>query len=267
MSFFRLKGYEWRRPKHQAGSNRWVSRFFTLAAAVIVLMVNGVWLIAAISVPMPSHPEANRWNRPAVSYLATDDGTGRRSEAATTLLTRSPVLLALPTPVGYSGPLLEKASLEKLPAFNDKPSEFLRTLAEPFQVGPYGKSFRSLEVMVGRPRPQAVPTPDRSPGALGRDTPSSVPPLAAYWLDAPSVSARALSIPGAETAAPWEAQVFLYVNDEGRVEKAFLERPTAQPSINSALLHAVRSLVFDDAPAGGGRLLVRYQPPSARKDG
>lgn len=262
MNNFTLRTYRYERSKR----NRWVSRFFTLAAAVIVLFIHAAWFYVA-AVLQPDHAP----DRPEKVHVFSYMNEGDTSDVSDVRLIRSPVLLSLPTRVGFSGPLLGNASLEQSPSFREQPAEFLGDLEEPFEVEPYGKSQRALKELAQKPRP------DKTPGYVRDDEGAQTlntmthEGLVAYWMDQPTLVSEEIVV-APDTASwgtdPWAAVLYVCVNANAQASQALLETPAPEKLINTELIRAVRGTVFTTRPQGGcGRLMIRYNPVSPAEKG
>lgn len=259
MNNFTLRTYRFERPKHLQGSTYWVSRFFTLSAMVIIFFIHALWLFVA-AVQHPVKFGAAHENRHVVSYMTKP----LEPDMLDVRLVRSPVLLSLPTRVGFSGPLLSSANLNRPPDFREQSTEFLGKPEQPFQLDPYGKSPRELKDLARDPRPGQTPrSVEGKPGAPVMDT-HARSDMTVYWMNEPVISTVSIDIPADPEelgGVPWEAVVYVCLNEYGSVTQALLENPTPDEFVNAEVLRAVRSVLFKVRPEGMcGRLMIHYAP-------
>lgn len=162
----------------------------------------------------------------------------------------SPVLFALPSPVGFSSD--DRHSLDRAPAALAgarppplllgrtpglaAPPDFLRSLTQTV-------SLAASEPVWNPPSTRTFATPAGATGFVVR----------IYWPDgAPAIRG---GLPGAGVLAPvlqdrpWELGAVLVFDDRGDVRNVFIEKPTPSRDRNEAVARALRAIRID----GGGR--------------
>jgi len=270
MTSFAIRSALETRPRHQAGSNRWVSRFFTLSAAVIVLLIHALWMLAAASYNPEYRAKKSRSTVPDLYFMGDASSTAPWADSINTLLIRSPILMSLPTGVGFSSPLLQDAQLDQPPRFVEKPVEFLRSLPKPFEAGAYGESHRELKVMVRMPRAVSVPGQDALPQNYIVSPEAKAGRIMMYWLGRPDQVVETfpdeqdLNWAGSQ---PWEAMLYICFDQAGWVDDVLLEKPTPLNDANDRVLRMARGRSFNEAMAGDcGRLVAKFIPAGMAGD-
>lgn len=269
MNTFALKSGLETRPRYHARSNRWVSRFFTLAAAVIVVTIHLGWILAASGrVSSGWRPERSRSRVPEVAFLGPAPvAPGQQYDDVRVI--ESPVLMSLPTGIGFSGPLAGSVKATQTPLFKDEPTVFLRSPSAPFAVDPYGETLRKLGKTVTEPRMPTLPPTDPMPQSeLGAAPAESR--ILMYWADRSGVP---VAFPGAKVpewagTQPWEAVLFVSYSPDGWISHVMLEKPTPSKEANDNLLRMVRASGIEPPGATGqARLVVRFMPAGKAEGG
>jgi len=252
------------RPRHPAGSNRWVSRFFTLSAAVIVLMIHALWMLAAASYNPENRMKKSRMTAPEVYFMSDGPSVASSSERMNSRLFRSPILMSLPTRVGFSSPMFNGAQVELPPRFTEKQVEFLRSLPKPFQAGAYGESRRDLNVLAKTTRTVSVPGQDALPENFLAPAVDETSRILMYWSGRPDKVVE--TIPDEKDlewagSQPWEATLYVCFDSSGWVDHVFLEKPTPLKDANDRVLRMARGRSYDEAMAGEcGWLVAKFMP-------
>ena len=215
-----------------------------LAAFALAALLHAIWWYTLARpwtldlAPTPLTPS------PRLTYLP--ESTARSAAR----LIGSPVLFALPTPVGFSGD--DRRSLDRAPAAlqgarreplllersatRDAPPDFLRSLTQTVSVAEEEPAWIP-------PSTRTFATPAGATGFVVR----------IYWPDgAPAIRG---GLPGAGVLAPvlqdrpWELGAMLVFDERGDVRHVFIEKPTPSRDRNEALARALRGIRID----GGGR--------------
>jgi len=252
------------RPRYLAKNNRWVSRFFTLSAAIIVLIIHALWMLAAAGYNPENRGTKKNMSAPEVYFMSDVPLVASATDSINSRLFRSPVLMSLPTGIGFSGPMLKGAQLEQPPRFIEKPVEFLRSLPKPFEAGAYGESHRDLKVLAKTTRTVSVPGQDALPENFMVPAADATSRIVMYWPGRPDKvveifpDEQDLKWAGSQ---PWEATVFICFDSSGWVEDVLLEKPTPLKDANDRVLRMARGRSVDDAMAGEcGRIVAKFIP-------
>ncbi len=216
-------------------NNSW-SRWIVLS--VVVLFGQSVWLYALSA---PSWPQGMQNPAPIATWTwIAADLVKPDAHVSNVPSYRSPSLIALPNMDGFSRTLLmESVSVE--PPLEPPPDLSLR-LKKPVQRQDSGTAIKQLS------RIYAAPGIARETVLHARDRKGEPPydPKRSLHMTWRIRSVRALeSIPPAEegllNAPPWHAEVSLYVDANGLVRQAFLERRTSSDKLDSVLLRMVHT--------------------------
>lgn len=258
------------RTRHQAGSNRWVSRFFTLSAAVIVLIIHLLWVLAAAGYHPENRAKNHRMAAPEIYFMSDNPDHGDAAASTDARLIRSPILMSLPTSVGFSGPLIQNARLDQPPRFIEKPVEFLRQLPQPFEAGEFGESLRRLKQLSSTPRTINLPEREPLPPDVIRPMDQSSGRVLMYWLNHPEQGVE--TIPGEQDIAwagdqPWESMLYVCFDRDGWVNHVMIEKPASLKTVNDRVLRMTRGRGHDGAMADKcDWLVVKFIPASTGGD-
>ena len=206
---------------------------------------------------------------PRVTYLPGTEGLGGRSAQADLRALWSPVLFALPTPMGFSRGATNSDVAWRPP--------LQQTQSEP--------------VLLTRPPPAPAALMAVTPGLLARRAaapPALVPAEPPVFAGAPAATGRVWQVvlgdglagirwqqqplpeaPAEDGESLWEAGAQLEISREGVVQHVWLDTPTASAQVNDLLLHALlgwRSV--PEAKARSGRVVLRcLRRPALRSSG
>lgn len=185
------------------------------------------------------------------------------------LTLRSPSLFALPSPAGFSRPVLAETIGHRPPVHGPVETAMVLT--------------RTMRPLVQGPAVTADPLADRTrmvtsddaiwlrPSTVRREPPPPVMPLVSKPLrpliepgfDWTERKFEKQVIPeGAALWGPtsWEAEAYLRVDEEGAVQQVLLDRRTADMGVNERLVRMIRAWrLAPAATATSGRLLLRYR--------
>lgn len=249
----------------------WKFRVMLAAAMGGVVVFHVVWLMTAMRT-VQTHPKggALRFTAPSVSYLGNPDALSKDT-ADDVRQVRSPILFALPTHVGFSGPLLAEARGLAPPSMVPDVPPRIRTLDQPFTALPFGASMRDLKQLMQTPRTMPVPRPvdEAVTGSATQGVASKA--FLVYWMDRPDQSLESIPVSGTETWAgrmAWDMVLFVCFDDDGLIKQVMIEKPSPYQDVTTAVLRIARGMTFG-APMYGecGRLVVVYRPAEERADG
>ncbi len=244
----------------------WRFRVVLAAAVAGVVFLHAVWLIIATNaIDVNPSMATLRSSAPVISYLGHPDLLPRGA-ADDVRQVRSPVLFALPTHVGFSGPLLADAQGLAPPSMVPDEPPRIRVLDEPFTASPFGASLRDMKQLIKSPRIMPVPYPsDESPPLTA---PSGVVSntLMVYWMDRPDQQQESIPAYGTDNwvgRVAWEMVLFVCFDSDGLIRQVMIEKPSPYQDVTAAVLRIARGMTFgaplyDDC----GRLVVVYHPPA-----
>jgi hypothetical protein len=235
-------------------------RLLFVLAALLVVAFHRLWWTFMPGVVEDAAPAAPAFGQQAVlRYLGQPPPNAWHADVRRV---RSPVLFALPSEVGYSAPLLGPAQMIPPPTVPRGELQWLRPAPPPPESEPFGASVRTLATLAAslppvvwdvRP-PLSAPSPHVEAGSSFRVS----------WLDHAGEPANFIPADGSTGWAgtePWEAMLYLCVDDRGWATEVLLEQPTQFKDANATLLRIGRGMRFASlAPYGCGRLVVRYRP-------
>lgn len=228
------------------------------------LIFQAVWWIgltprpAESPAPDPAPPRVSLWRLPLL------DGD-EHDPAEDPISLWSPVLFALPSPVGFSRPLMMASSGLRPPV--QPPLDASMLLDRPSFV-------RSDDpaVILDAPFPESHPR-HRDPGLRppGRDGfPRPVGPrdpvLRVFFsggLNENDFEERSLPVDAMEPGtSPWEIEAFLSVDEHGNVNRVILEKRAEDEQINRSITRALYAWRMDSekAPASGRLRLYLVAP-------
>lgn len=246
----------------------WRFRLVVTASVAGVVLVHALWLgVASRAIPLTSMPALPRPSVPVISYLG-DGERDARDLASDVRQIRSPVLFALPTPVGFSGPLLSEAGGLPPPSMVPDDPPRIRQLDQPFAASPFGASRRNLAQLMEVPRTLPVPRPyDEVNDDVGRGSVSNHV-FMVYWQDRPDRAPEAIPASGSEVWAgrsAWDMVLFVCFDEDGLITQVMVEKPSPYQDVTAAVLRIARGMTFGSPMHGDcGHLVVVYQPAGAR---
>jgi len=249
----------------------WKFRIILASAIGGVVLLHTAWLITASrAFQFNSNGETLRSTAPVLSFLGTPDESSREL-ADDVRQVRSPVLFALPTHVGFSGPLLAQAQGRAPPSLVPDVPPRIRELDKPFTASPFGASMRDLEQLMKMPRTMPVPSPmeEAMTGSVTQGVASKA--FLVYWMDRPDQSLESIPVSGSETWAgrmAWDMVLFVCFDVDGLIKQVMIEKPSPYQDVTAAVLRIARGMTFG-APMFGdcGRLVVVYRPADGRTEG
>ncbi len=203
---------------------------------------------------------------PRVAFLGDPPASGSTADAR---LLYSPVLFALPTSIGFSGPMLAAAGSGEPPVEVPAPPPRIRMPDQPFSAPSFGASSRSLVNLVDQPRPFPAPAPlepeDRSPSAT-----TPVNAFTVYWPDRPEQPRELIPVEASAAWAgrtPWDMVLYVCFDADGLIRQVMVEKPSPYQDVTAAVLRIARGMVFGaPLPDQCGRLIVAFQPATEKKD-
>lgn len=235
-----------------------IARHDATAAAAVMLLAAGLWWafveVGSGSGPLPAKrsPLAIRWMPSAPSETAhawMEDVRG----------VSSPVLFALPTPIGFSrGQLQWDAPALSMDAVSGDPA--LPSSAWPIQsLARLDPPTLAETIRLARrlDRPRVDGTPELVlPGPTGAV-------LVVVWERIDGVS-RTLTVPVSSGSVwvadgPWEARAQVRVDGEGWPQHILLEDTGAGRNRETQLVQMLRQMNFGASTARDGSLYVRYE--------
>jgi len=250
-------------------THRWV----TVIAITIGVAMHGVWLaVASFNLDLELfEPDKESEPLPEVSFLGTPVSDGTSQSVHDIRLIRSPVLFALPTHVGFSGPLLDQADLKQPPEREELPMLLLRPLEKPFQSSAYGASARNLNKMAQQPRSLPMPPLTDESADIAGERVNQDNLFLLYWVDRPDVAVQTIPIPNGTPWAgteSWEMVLYIGCDPEGFVDYVIIEKPGPAADINQAALRISRQLSLTNPQKDScGRLVIKYLPSAEEQDG
>ncbi|HMO04195.1 MAG TPA: hypothetical protein PKC67_01950 [Kiritimatiellia bacterium] len=236
----------------------------------VVLAAHLAWLGLAWRPVTVSTPERSvRAAPPGVTFLGDPPAIEPASYAADARLLYSPVLFALPTAIGFSGPMLAAAGTKQPPVELPTPSPRIRDLDQPFAASPFGASSRSLVNLIEQPRPFPAPPPREPEDVL---PPATIPMNAftVYWPDRPEQPREFIPVDAAATwvgRTAWDMVLYVCFDADGLIRQVMVEKPSPYQDVTAAVLRIARGMVFGaPMPDQCGRLIVAFQPAPEKKD-
>jgi hypothetical protein len=249
----------------------WRFRLVVAASVFVVVLVHALWLgVASRAITLPSAPVLPRPSVPVVSYLGASERDARNL-ASDVRQIRSPVLFALPTPVGFSGPLLSDAGGLPPPSMLPDDPPRMRQLEQPFVAAPFGASRRTLTQLTEVPRALPVPRPYDEGNDVARLGLVSNHAFMVYWMDRPDQAPESIPASGSAVWAgrsAWDMVLFVCFDDGGLITQVMVEKPSPYQDVTAAVLRIARGMVFGSPMHGDcGRLVVVYQPAAVARGG
>jgi hypothetical protein len=235
-------------------------RYVWIWAVILAVAWHAFWWLALTPrrVPLPfGSSTAVR-----VTYLPAKPANGaevRMVEEAR--MVSSPVLFALPTPMGFSGPVLAKELALRPPVEASGDSALI--LPSPLGEATLPTVPSAPRVRAGEVRAWSALVPssppvfariDREPRRGRVDVEFS-----AELLPSDAGTERTLEMGDVPEARAWEAVAYVVVDEQGKVLQLFMEPPAPSPAWNALLVQALRRLEFEPATASRrGRLFLQY---------
>jgi hypothetical protein len=172
----------------------------------------------------------------------------------------SPVLFSVPTPMGFSAPLLTGAAAFGPPDKPDASPPFLAVRETDLPPAGFAADVSSLL----RPSVAALPVRVVAAPAFPSRRPATNNVIQIMWSEAHGgLRYQAVDVGNAAPwtdRKPWDAQALLELDGQGTVRHVFLEKATAQKERNAALIRILSTLRMEPtSTARTGRVTVRYE--------
>lgn len=227
-----------------------------LALALVLHLLWAVWMPAPRTLRGGAPPRAI----PAMRYEAVSSWRelqhARRDDPR---LLRSSALFALPTPLGFSGPVLDQ-DIRYAPAFADAAWSATSSLRRVLVLGQATVAPPWAVPATGRVALAVVQSPVF--GAIARQ---AVNTMEVSWsADFSGALPRLLPVSDLVLADPasWEQSVAVRYDDKGALREAFLDPPGPRPDRNAAVVRLLHTLAPPPGAAGrSGRVVLRYSGP------
>ncbi|HMO52348.1 MAG TPA: hypothetical protein PKE26_14310 [Kiritimatiellia bacterium] len=238
----------------RAGGLEW------LAALGVVGLFSAVWYGLAerpIRV-LPRFQDIPPATVPRIAYLSSSAAAGSDVRQV-----RSPVLMSLPTPLGFSGPVMTDPVRLPVPGIPDP--EVVRIAPDPdFTAGAFGETARRLAQTIQEPRPMKIPEPDPAPFVPVPVRAAAQADLFLYWADHPDAPLDGFpvdALPEFDPLTAWQAVFFVCFDAQGWPQSLVAERPAPDAAVQEALTRAMRGRMLA-APVGTPcrRLHIHYRP-------
>jgi len=231
-----------------------------LLALLVAVLWHAFWIVGFRGRSQPARPTI----RPLPSLRLAAVPAEADGVAADPRVVWSPVMFSLPTPFGFSRPILEtrmdvrpvSGLLEAEPRLLERPPEASAMSA--------GRDPQLEDILMAYLFRVSLPPLEAQVFQAGSLPASSKVELMPEWSGAVFT---AMPLPeNWETAGdhPWELTAHLEVDESGRVGHVFLVHPCEYPKINLSVERALRNWqMAPGSAARSGRVLIRAAGPAA----
>ncbi len=240
-------------------------RWLIAVATASVVLLHFTWLFVAMrpTTELTAVTRSERLVPPEIAYLGPVDSASSQVYADVRRI-RSPVLFALPTRIGFSGPMLANPDDTLPPRMLPEDPLRIRQLERPFSASPFGASSRDLAALMDMPRPLPVPKPYAEAEAVMPVGRTATNMFMVYWQDRPERLPENIPVTDPATwvgKTPWSMTLFVCFDQDGLIRQVMVEKPSPYADVTAAVLRIARGMVFGTPLFGDcGRLVVVYRP-------